>query len=1188
MSGKSEHTYVNGVCSVCGHEQGAPVSKGLEFTLNEDNSSYSVTGIGTYEESNLVIPAEYNKLPVTSIGEYAFRGCRSLTSVTIGNSVTSIGYSAFNGCTALTTINYNAIECADLSDDNRVFSHAGQSGEGITVNIGVNVKKIPANLFYAGHLDFTPKIVNVVFEENNVCGSIGERAFYNCVSLTSITIPDSVTYIEEEAFASCTSLTSITIPDSVTSIGDSAFHHCSSLTSVTIGNGIISISDSAFYGCTSLTSITIPEGVTSIGNIAFGACDKLIEVYNKSSLIITAGDYENGAVANYAKNVYTPTRGSSRLTMTDDGYIFYNDKANGNGYYLMGYIGTETSLTLPDNFNGSGYSIYQYAFYNCTSLTSITIPDSVMSIGNHAFYNCISLTYKEYGNGYYLGNETNPYFILISAKDTFITSCIINENTKFVCGFAFSECDLLTEVNYNAIECADLSDDNKVFYRAGQSGEGITVNIGANVKKIPANLFNSSTYKFEQPKIVRVEFSENGKCESIGNGAFRRCSGVTSITIPDGVTSISELAFYDCSGLTSITIPDSVTSIGYSAFNGCTALTTINYNAIECADLSGGVGVFSYAGQSGDGITVNIGANVKKIPSYLFYGDYFESYPKIISVVFEKNSVCESIGIWAFVSSVSLPVYITDIAAWCESNYCSISYNYNLYLNGELVTALVIPDSVTSIGDAFSGCTSLTSVTIGDSVTSISNSAFSGCTSLTSVTIGSGVTNIGAYAFYGCSVANVYYKGTLSEYFSLDLSFSSYRLYIWNGEEYAELTTVTILPNQIDFLWNIASIKEITVQYDEDSQINTFYLSGMTWLEKINLEYFEDEVEIYNVPENVQINYGYHCQVGTLDNFGYEIRGNVASLTSYTGTEERIILPTQIEGVAITKLGSIFKNNTMVKEVVIPEGYTEIADEAFYGCTALEIVYIPSTITQMGKNIFYNNNMVYNAPSNLPFANDDSYILSGIYTSLSLNASTGNWTDKAYFIHKNSHFDADSKIIYEYGGGIEESRILRYSGTDSTVTVPATIENIAVKEIYYFAFYGIQTLNSVTLSEGIESIGSSAFEGCSALKTVSLPQSLTAIGGGAFKDCSNLTTITIPREVNIIGDYVFTGCTALTSISFEQPIGWTSYEFTIDGGPNPESEKSHDMSNATECVTILRDTYAERMFFRLSQWNAGL
>ena len=269
---------------------------------------------------------------VTTIGDGAFKGCKSLTSITIPDGVMSIGYNAFYGCDSLTSITIPD-SVTSIGDD---AFHGCYNLTSITIPDGVT--------------------------------SICAQTFYCCTALTSITIPDGVTSIGYGAFFGCDSLTNITIPDSVTIIGKNAFNGCDNLTSIIIPDSVTRICEAAFEGCDGLTSITIPAGVTSIEYRVFALCDGLTSITIPDS--VTSIGY--GAFSN-----------CDSLTT-----IIIPDSVTSIGNFAFEDCDGLTSITIPDGVWGIGTK----AFEDCDGLTSITIPDSVTSIGSGAFDNCDSLT----------------------------------------------------------------------------------------------------------------------------------------------------------------------------------------------------------------------------------------------------------------------------------------------------------------------------------------------------------------------------------------------------------------------------------------------------------------------------------------------------------------------------------------------------------------------------------------------------------------------------------------------------------------------------------------------------------------------------------------------------------------------------------------------------------------------------
>ena len=510
----------------------------------------------------------------------------------------------------------------------------------------------------------------------------------------NVVIPESVTYngntysvtsIGWAAFYKCSGLTSITIPSSVTSIGTEAFAGCSGLTSVTIPNSVTSIGKNAFYGCSGLTSVTIPNSVTSIGNEAFSDCSGLTSVTIPNS-VTSIGDraFERTAWYNnqpdglvYAGKVaykYKGTMPSNTSIVIEEGTL----EIAGNAFYNCSGL---TSVTIPNSVTTIGSS----AFSGCSWLTSVTIPNSVTTIGSSAFES--TAWYNNQPDGLvYAGKVAYKYKGTMPSN----TSIVIEEGTLGIAVGAFSGCSGLTSVT---IPNSVTSIEDGVF--SGCSGL-TSITIPNSVTSIGSNVFRNCS------GLTSVTIPNS--VTTIGSFAFFGCSGLTSITIPNSVTIIGGYAFYGCSGLTSITIPNSVTSIGGGTFYGCSGLTSITIpNSVTS------IGEVTFSGCSG------------------------------LTSITIPNSVT-SIGDRAFKECSALTsVNISDIAAWCNIVFANnaanpLSYAKSLYLNGEALTNVIIPNSATAIGlRAFYGCSSMTSITIPNSVKSIEVEAFSGCDNLTSV-----------------------------------------------------------------------------------------------------------------------------------------------------------------------------------------------------------------------------------------------------------------------------------------------------------------------------------------------------------------------------------------------------------------------------------------------------------------------
>ena len=584
-------------------------TENLHYQKIAGKEEYCVFGIGLASELDIVISSVYKGLPVTSIGESAFRDCTSLTGVVIPDSVTSIGNYAFSACTNLRRVEigdsvksignsafstcYKLVEVVNKSP--HITISEGSEGNGYAGYYALDVYNSGATStdskisFDNGYIVYTKGKEKILVGYNGTetdlslpayITQINQGAFYNFKNLMSIEIPDSVTSIGYSAFRGCTGLTNVVVPDGVTSIGSFAFRACSSLTSVEIGDDVTSIGDYAFLDCESLTSIVIGDGVTNIGEVAFSSCKNLTSVtcptfaishIPKSKLqtvVITSGDAISEDAFSYCTSLTSVVIGDSVAFIGERAFRgcsslleitlpFVGFSKNATEYqsvfgYIFGYT-MSSSITI----NGATRQYYSYStyyhYYIPASLRKVTIMGG--DISDNVFYNCTSLTSVVIG-----GSVESIGYSAFSGCSS-LTSIEIPDSATSIGDHAFSSCTSLTSV--------------KIGNRVTSIGKFAFYNcISLTSIVIPdsvTSIGNDAFYECTGLKSIEIPDSVT----SIGSSAFEGCKRLTSVIIPDSVTSIGSNAFYECTSLTSVAIGDSVTRLGGCMFYKCTSLTSV-------------------------------------------------------------------------------------------------------------------------------------------------------------------------------------------------------------------------------------------------------------------------------------------------------------------------------------------------------------------------------------------------------------------------------------------------------------------------------------------------------------------------------------------------------------------------------------------------------------------------------------
>ena len=686
----------------------------LPENVQYEGNTYAVTSIGDYAFFNCSSLTGSLTIPnsVTIIGEFAFFGCSGFTSsLTIGNSVTTIGNNAFNNCSGFTG-NLTIPNSLTSIGEGAFYGCSGFTGNLI---LGNSVTTIGIDAFrdcsgFTGDLIIPNSVTTIGIDAFCDCSSftgdlvipntvteIGSSTFYGCEGFTGeLIIPNSVTSIGNFAFSSCSGFTgSLAIPSSVTTIGDYAFESCDGfIGDLIIPNSVISIGEGAFSFCYGFNgNLIIPNSVATIGSYAFSYCNGIISIkcLSETPPALSVGAFLN---LNSSIPIYVPCG-------FEESYSSMSWGGFSNFYGLCG--GIVAVIAAPEE----GGMVMGGGSFDAGQICTV----SAIANEGYIFYNWTI-------NGTMVSNKAEYTFYVVDDV-TLVALFIPDDNIVFVD----------TIVKEICVSHWDTNSDGELSYAEAASVRSL----GSYFR------YNEQITSFEELQYF-IGLS------SIDNQAFSYCNGLMgNLIIPNSVTEIGQSAFNDCTGLTgNLTIPNSVTMIGENAFHGCSGFTgslTIGNSVTTIGDLA----FFGCSGLTG---SLTIPNSVTTIGSDAFYN-------------------CSGLT-----GSLTIPNSVTTIGSYAFSSCSGFTGN------------LTIGNSVTTIGNgAFSNCSGLTgSLTIGNSVTTIGNSAFYNCSGLTEIMmLGTTPPSLGSSAFFNTNNCPIYVPYESLNNYKTATNWSSYqsRIFPW-------------------------------------------------------------------------------------------------------------------------------------------------------------------------------------------------------------------------------------------------------------------------------------------------------------------------------------------------------------------------------------------------------------------------
>lgn len=1129
---------------------------------------------------------------VISIGENAFEGCSSLPSIGIPNSVTSIGANAFKNCSSLTSIiggnNVTKIGSQAFyksglksvvipNSVTEIGSSAFSNCNDLeSVTIGSGLVSMGQSAF-----SYCKNLTNVTISEG--VKEIASTAFYKCSSLPEITIPNSVTVVGGSAFAGCSNLTNATIgdhvetigdrafedcsnlleikiPDSVTDLGKSCFTDCSNLTSAILGNGIEEIKENTFYKCEKLQGIEIPYSVKKIGKSAFEKCKSLISVILGKGVIEI--EREAFSYCSSLPMIEIP------LNVTTIGYgcFFYCKNLKKVNLYPINVGKWFAGFDIEELFIGESVEcIGEEAFKTCKQLKTVVFADAsqLKTIDKRAFYQC-----------YKLEEVILPMPLKDIGIDAFrycnaLKTLSFPESLTSIGWYAFSGCEALEYINAKMLH--PFAIDDNVFSAKTYNDAELQVNE------------NEDEYRetFAWSKFFHI--IKIGETPREGDGG-KDSNNYKKAEEPDnggGNTITTHTYYYDITaqGNGEIVVDEQTSETNI----GTDERWTYSFEGLIVRDEQRNVEIphyrdhgvpFKFIPDEGNKVkhvlfTPEKDGEQQDVTKELVYDETIKgytyecvekgSYPKLV-VVFESTSTDSQNDGETFSATVDgLTFKVTILNA--DNKTCQISIDTPLTENREITIPSIITDengteyTVAGIGDnAFTNCTTLTSLTIPASVITIGEAALAGCTGVTAfiveegnqsftvedgvlydkekttlvacpagksgtVTIPGTVATIEANGFYNCSKLT-----------SIELPSSLKRIKDAAFVGCSSLTTMNIPASMNRYSIGLGAFTGCT-------NMESFTVSegSKGYAAKDGVLYLLDPMGLGTLSELV----AYPNKRGDT----YTVPSTVGMINSYAFcmTDIRELTLPYMSQVANYAVAYCPKLEKITSTAAVP-GWNNFAT-AFTGSLDTATLYVPSGSKalyqategwkEFGSNIVESGGdgdtyFVDNANNFYKITGDETVTLVGI-----------NEGAEKLTIPATTSYGGKTYAVTDVSSGQTELSIARFSlPRVQELEIPAGVTKIGdwafyqslrktasleipgtVKEIGNWTFAMNDNLASLTLNEGLEKIGEGAFSSCYSLSKVEIPSGVTSIGSSAFSGVYE--SVTIPASVQFIGRYAF-------------------------------------------------------------------